>query len=184
MNLLQVMNFHFLFSLLSAHTFVVEFPVHVGDRQDYFFFEGENQTAHLYRNNHTLGLFLSRGSSYSRYYTEINQDNFTFSWDEFSVDEVKMNLSDTVGSVDDLQFENFTFLSPVTKVSLNEGETECVHQLNSVNYWYILLIVLLVGALFDSKTHGLEMAKKIAAMMRPNISFGPVSARSEREIAV
>ena len=177
------MNFHFLFSLLSVHSFVVEFPVHVGDKQDYFFFEGENQTAHLYRNNYTLGLYLSHGSNYSLYNAEINQNNFIFSWFEFSVDGVKMTLSDKVGSVDDLQFENFTFLSPITDVISNEGEAECVYQLNSVNYWYILLIVLLVGALFDSKTHGLEMVKKIVTMTRPKISFSPVS-ETEQEIAL
>ena len=53
------MNFNFLFSVVSALSFVVEFPVNSNNTQDYFFFEGNNQTAHLYRENKTLFLHLS-----------------------------------------------------------------------------------------------------------------------------
>ena len=36
------MNFNFLFSVVSALSFVVEFPVNSNNTQDYFFFEGNN----------------------------------------------------------------------------------------------------------------------------------------------
>ena len=163
------MNFHFLFSLLSTLSFVVNFPVHDGDRQDYFLFEGENQTAYLYRNNHSLCLHLSQGSNYSLYNTRLNKDNFTFSWYGFSVDGTEMILTDTVGSVDNFLFDSFTFISPIIEVIFNEAETSCIYQMNDgINYWYILLIVFAVSGIFESKTHGLRIAKKITAIMKFN----------------
>ena len=175
------MNFNLLFSLLATQSFVVEFSVHVGNRQDYFFLEGDGQTAYLYRDNYTLGLHLSQGSNYSIYETQINQRNFIFSWHGFSIDGVEMNLSDAAGYIGDLTFNNFTFLSPIVEVISYEGETECVYQLDNenVNYWYILLIVLVVSAVFESKTHSLGIAKKVAAVMRPNRT--PINQVSEVE---
>ena len=183
--MLQIMNFNLLFSLLATQSFVLEFSVHVWNRQDYFFLEGDDQTAYLYRDNYTLGLHLSQGSNYSVYKTQIDQRNFIFSWHGFAVDGVEMTLSDAAGSIGDLKFNNFTFISPIVEVISYEGETECVYQLNdNVNYWYILLIVLVVSALFGSKTHSLGIAKRMAAVMRPNSSSFSQVLENEREIAV
>ena len=179
------MNFNLLFSLLATQSFVVEFSVHVGNRQDYFFLEGDDQTAYLYRDNYTLGLHLSRGGNYSIYKTQIDQRNFIFSWHGFSVDGVRMTLSDAAGSIGALNFNNFTFISPIVEVISHEGEIDCVYQLNdNVNYWYIFLIVLVVSALFESKTHSLGIAKKVAAVMRSNRTPINQVLETEREIAV
>ena len=179
------MNFNLLFSLLATQSFVVKFSVHLGNQQDYFFLEGDDHTAHLYRDNYTLGLHLSQGSNYSIYKTQIDQRNFIFSWHGFSVNGVEMTLSDAAGYIGDLKFSNFTFLSPIVEVISYEGETECVYQLNdNINYWYILLIVLVVSALFESKTHSLGIAKKVAAVMRPNRTSINQVLETEREIVV
>ena len=98
-----------------------------------------------------------------------------------------MTLSDTVGSVDNLLFDSFTFISPIIEVISIEGETSCIYQLNDgINYWYILLIVLIVSGLFESKTHGLRIAKKINAIMKLNgESLSEVlEIETEKEMAV
>ena len=176
------MNFTLFFSLISTLSFVVEFPVHSGNKQDYFYFEGRNQSAYLSRNDQNLSLFLSQGSNYSLYRKQINRSNFFFSWNGFQVNDVGMTVVKTIGSVDDFNFDHFTFISPIVDVIFNEPETECVYSLSdNVNYWYILLIVLVVSALFESKSQGLGIVKKLGVLIRSKTASEPLAEISEIE---
>ena len=176
------MNFTLLFPLISTLSFVVEFPVDTTNKQDYIYFEGVNQTAHLFRDNYILTLYLNRGSNYSLYNAEINHGYFSFSWSGFRVNDVAMTVMKSIGSIDDINFDQFTFISPIFDVILNEPETEYVYRLHdNVNYWYILLIVFAVSVLFESKTKGLGVAKKLAILVKAKAADDPFTEISEGE---
>ena len=151
-----------LLTSITALSFSVVFENKFNDRQDYFIFEGKNQLAHLSRVNNTLTLIINKEENYSIHKSIIASSNFTFSWIGFKVNEQKMELEKGNGEISNLRYENFTFLSllktfpiePVPVQVLNCSE-------DSINYWYILLMIIISGVLFESKTHGAQMIKRL-----------------------
>ena len=83
------MNFTFLFAAIAALTFKVQFSVDDNSRQDYFLFQGDDQSAHLHRQNQTLYLHLIQGNDVEVYEMslQIAGTNFYFSWLNYMVDE-------------------------------------------------------------------------------------------------
>ena len=159
------MNFNLLFSAVSALSFTIEFTVDKEESQDYFLFGGNNNSAHLFRENTTLLLHLSRrnGETYSIYNCEVDDGKFEFSWDGFTVDGKKMNLRRANGNIRHLDFEHFTFLSPIVEVLHPEcSDKEEVYSCNEgVNYWYFVIIILVVGIVFDSKTTVVNLLRRL-----------------------
>ena len=156
--------FTLLLTSIAVLSFSIEFENKFNDeRQDYFFFEGKNQSAHLSRVNNTLTLFLYKSGNFSIYRSSIESGNLTFSWSSFRVNEEKMNLEKSVGEISNLHFENFTLLSPL--ITFSNKEPTPIQVLNctdgSINYWYILLMIVMSGVLFESKTHGAQMIKRL-----------------------
>ena len=106
-----IMDFHLVLSLASALTFVFEFPVNTQINQDYFILSGNNQSAHLYRVNNSIYLYLNQGQNYSVYNSTTIRDSFRFSWNNFTVDGEKMQLDRSVGEVNMFQYNYSVFLS-------------------------------------------------------------------------
>ena len=156
-----VMNFNLLFSVVSTLSFIIEFPVSTENRQDYFLFQGNDQYAHLFRENGELILHVSSSGGYTIYNASSEERTFRFSWSGFKIDGVKMNKQKSSGIMGHHAYENFTFLSPTVDILNLEGLIEPVyHQTAAVNYWYFLVMVLAVAAVFDTKPAIIDLIKK------------------------
>ena len=156
------MNFNLLFSTVSVLSFIIEFPVNTEERQDYFLFEGNNKSAHLFRENGTLYLHFTHdhGEMFSIYNIEIDEENFQFAWNGFQVDGKEMMSQNANGKIGRLEFEHFTFISPI--VEIYEDSLEPVYRnLDAVNYWYFLIMMFAVAIICDSKTRAVNFLKKI-----------------------
>ena len=158
------MNFNLLFSTVSVLSFIIEFPVNTEERQDYFLFEGNNKSAHLFRENGTLYLHFTHdhGEMFSIYNIEIDEENFQFSWTGFQVNGKDMLPQTSNGEIGPLEFEHFTFISPIVNILDFECDTQAVYTNleKNVNYWYFLLLMIIVGALFESKRYGIKIFKR------------------------
>ncbi len=157
------MNFNVLFTTVSALKFVIDFPVNLNETQDYFYFEGYNNTAHLFRKNATLLLHLSQnnGEENALYNTTLHGKNFQFSWNGFKVNEEKMMLHSSKGLISELEFEHFSFLSAIVEPLDIECTFEPIYyDMEKVNYWYFLIMMFVVGIIFESKTHGINILKR------------------------
>ena len=158
------MNFNLLFAVVSSLFFSIEFGIDVNDRQDYFFFEGDNQTAHLARVNKTITLQLYLDEKLCVYKTNVSGDSFIFTWQGFLVNGEAMQQSYHNSENFDIHFENFTFISPIIGSYYNEVGLKPVPVYsvkNSFNYWYIVLIVFIFGVLFESKSQGMHLFRKL-----------------------
>ena len=156
------MNLHVVLHVISTLTFVLKFSVDFDSQQDYFYFEGKNQSAHLSRNEKIVTLHLNQGENFSVFSKVINQSTFTFSWIGFEIDGEPMNQTKSEGETSRSDYDSLLFMSPI----LDEmGETfsspERILQYSSVNYWYIVLIVLAVGIPLNLKEEGMDLLKKI-----------------------
>ena len=149
------MNFNLLFTTLATLSFSVNFKVDSGARQDFFLFEGTNQSANLFRDGEFLTLYLQQNEEYKIYKVQLKTSNFTFSWDGYMVDNRQMLLQDSTGNVNDMIFQDFTFISPIIDIVEFDCSVEPVYKLdNNINYGYIVLIFLGIGALFKSTDAG------------------------------
>ena len=162
------MNLQLLVAVITGITFEFRFPVNFDDKQNFFYLEGVDQNAHLLRRNATVYLQLSRGYNYSLYAANVTQPSFTFSWDNFSIDSKDMIRESSTGEISEFQYENFTLFSPEL-VDQNHYTPTCpqyILNVNSINYWYIVLIVLLAGLLIDSKGFGLKFAQSTLSFIQ------------------
>ena len=107
------------------------------------FFEGVNDSAHLFRQNSTILLNVNN----ELYKTDI-VDRIQFSWKGFKVNGSEMEKIKSTGEGEILTFDAFTFLSPIVKISKEEEEAkeEYFHSFLSqkINYYYIFAIVFLI----------------------------------------
>ena len=154
--------FNLLFASVATLSFSIQFKNRFDARQDYFFFEGKDQTAHLYRFNDTLTLTLQQGQNYSVHKSTVNDGLFTFSWLGFKVNGKEMLSEKMIGKISGQHYENFTFLSPVIRFSEPEYEIENVYNCSegSFNYWYVMLMLFVSGLLFASKSQGIKILKR------------------------
>ena len=74
------MNLQVVFNLISTLTFVFKFPVNLNRQQDYFYFDGVNQSAHLSRSDKIVTLHLSQGENYTVFLGTVNQSTFLLDW--------------------------------------------------------------------------------------------------------
>jgi len=157
------MNFQIVFHFISTLTFVFKFSVNPNSQQDYFYFEGTNQSAHLSRSQEIITLFLNQGENFSVYRGEINQSTFTFSWIGFKIDGKPMNITKSEGDTSEINYNSLLFMSPILD-EIEECSTNCPEQIlqyNSVNYWYIVLIVLAIGISLNLKEEAVNSFTKI-----------------------
>ena len=132
------MNFTLLFAVVENLSFVIDFKLSLDQKQDFLFFEGVNDSAHLFRQNSTILLNVNN----ELYKTDI-VDRIQFSWRGFMVNGSEMEKMKTTGEEKLLTLDAFTFLSPIVKISKDEeAKEEYFHSFLSqkINYYYILLL--------------------------------------------
>ena len=143
------MNFTILFALANL-SFDIEFKINPFIRQDFLFFEGENSSAHLFRENDTV--FLKLASYNIEFYKCDITDKLEFTWEGYKVNGTAMQKFKSSGNVTALDFDAFTVLSPI--LNIQETEEKIIASIvlpEKVNYYYILLIVLALLLLMDIK---------------------------------
>ena len=136
------MNLNFIFMSLMALDFTVNFHVSTDGKQDYFVFSGPNSTAHLYRENHTIWLYLESGREYTLSHSQISGPTFNFNWPSRTVNnELMINSSNL-----DVWFDAYTFLSPIVEFHhMTSAPIEPIFQCDNINYKLIALIIFSIG---------------------------------------
>ena len=168
------MNFNLLFSVVSSLSFIIKFEVDSNERQDYFLFTGHNNTAHLYRENKTLLLHITQqhGKVLAIYNASLEDYNFTFSWSGFQINDRMMKKQRSLGQIGQLEFEHFTFISPVVDVADLQCSIESIiYDVGAVNYWYFLFMMLAVAIIFDSKTLAINTLKRLMKIQNRNDDY-------------
>ena len=159
------MNLQVVFHFIATLTFVFKFSVNLDSQQDYFYFEGTNQSAHLLRSQKVVTLHLNQGENFSIFHETVNQSTFTFSWIGFKINGKPMNLTKSEGDTSEFNYSSLLFMSPILD-EIEEFSSNCPEQIlqyNSVNYWYIVLIVLTIGVSLNLKEEAVNSLKKILA---------------------
>ena len=154
------MNFTLLFAIVENLSFVINFKLSLDQKQDFLFFEGANDSAHLFRQNSTILLNVNN----ELYKTDI-VDRMQFSWRGFMVNGSEMKKIKSTGGEKLLTFDAFTFLSPIVKINEEEEEAkeEYFHSFLSqkINYYYIFAIVFLTVLLVDAKPRTFRLVKDL-----------------------
>ena len=158
------MNFTLLFAVVENLSFIIDFKLSLDQKQDFLFFEGVNDSAHLFRQNSTILLNVNN----ELYKTDI-VDRIQFSWRGFKVNGSEMEKIKLTGEEEILTFDAFTFLSPIVKISKEEEEAkeEYFHSFLSqkINYYYIFAIVFLTVLLVDAKPRTFRLVKDLFSRM-------------------
>jgi hypothetical protein len=88
-----------------------------------------------------------------------------FSWIGFKINGKPMNLTKSEGDTSEFNYSSLLFMSPILD-EIEEFSSNCSEQIlqyNSVNYWYIVLIVLTIGVSLNLKEEAVNSLKKILA---------------------
>ena len=157
------MNFTILFHIIGNLNFHVQFSLDSNYMQDFFIFQGGNSTAHLYRNNETVSLYLRDEKGFELYQTNI-LNKLEFSWKGFQINGTDMKLIKSTGNTSMDYLNEFTFISPiidlqpgimseVSNFNNNESESRFISPQNSkdVNYGYIAAIILIFAIALELK---------------------------------
>ena len=109
-----MITLNFVVALLSTLSFKAEFEInHSVQREDYFVFKSNQSSAHLFRINETVDLYLSSADEYQSYKGILaKHTSFEFEWEKhFRVNNKNMMLNKGSSSISNLQFDSFTFYS-------------------------------------------------------------------------
>ena len=149
------MDFILLFTLTMNLSFTIKYVVNTEEKQDYFIFSGPSDaTAHLFRKNSSVILFLQSNNNTEVYQVPNITNEFEFRWNEHQVNGQVMNKVTSKGRVSDLYFDSYAFLSPYLEVIPNTviEKTEVTYHTPGINYGLILLIACCVGFIFKTDT--------------------------------
>ena len=145
------MDINFIFALATSLSFTVVFDVNNSYNQNYFVFNGDETSAHLFRKNDTVTLYLYDRDSYVIYQSSNITSSFMFSWEGYQINNMNMNKTSYNGSLGSLEFDGFTFLSPHKEILetcyISEPCPEPVFQCEGTRYDLLTLIVLGIGLL-------------------------------------
>ena len=152
------MNFTLLFAVVGSLSFVIDFTIIPGEKQDFLFFEGINDSAHLYRENNTVFLHVNM-----EIYRATIENKLEFSWNGFRINGTEMEKIKSSGEDRTLEFDAFTFLSPALNLQEYQEEKTFNPILKSIklNYYYILIIVIFSVLLVDSKPRTFRIIQDI-----------------------
>ena len=155
------MDINLLLTVIASLNFSAKFLIDLDNSsQNYFILDGKNASAHLYRENDTLKLFLRTGPSYQIREIEgmSTIHSFYFMWDGFKVNGMSMKVESKVGNLSRLDFNTMTFISPIelwNDLLVPEVVRETIYQCENLNYGWFALIVFGTGLLlkFDVIGH-------------------------------
>ena len=108
-----------IFSILLQLNFNVQYANNNASFQDYFIFTGQNNSAHLFRNDSTIMLVYTHGSEYMRYQCPFNDTMLLFKWPLTVNNEPMMMVEGDKRLHDPWEFSSFLFLDPLL---INEEE--------------------------------------------------------------
>ena len=140
------MNLHILFEAIATLSFTIQYNLSNSTFQDFFFFEGNQSQAHLYRKENGIHLYLNHKDMFSSYKFENITSTFSFSWPEFTVNDTKMFVVHE-GDLKDFDFTDFTFISPILEMYDDckfQPLIDQLQQITDVNYKYLILIMVAV----------------------------------------
>ena len=141
------MNFTLLLTTVSTLSFTINFKVSDDSTQDYFIFEGDNQTAHLFRENSTLYLRCTQLDRIAIYKTELTDVDFRFSWLDHIVNGRVMEMLKKDDDFTAMSFEHYVLISP--QFVEEDVNLKCTvnpsYEVHGTNYWYIAAIVVVVA---------------------------------------
>ena len=157
------MNFTILFHIIGNLNFHVQFSLDSNYMQDFFIFQGGNSSAHLYRNNKTVSLYLRDEKGFELYQTNILKE-LEFTWKGFQINGSDMKLIKSTGNTSMDYLNEFIFISPIIDIqpgimleasnfNNNESESRFISPQNSkdVNYGYIAAIILIFAIALELK---------------------------------
>ena len=157
------MNFTILFHIIGNLNFNVQFSLDSNYMQDFFIFQGGNSSAHLYRNNKTVFLYLHDDKGFQLYQTNILKE-LEFTWKGFQINGSGMKLIKSTGNTSMDYLNEFIFISPIidlqpgimleaSNFNNNESESRFISPQNSkdVNYGYIAAIILIFAIALELK---------------------------------
>ncbi len=173
------MEFNLLFGLVSALAFQIQFIVNHNEKQDYFYFSGENETAHLFRENNTVTLYLAKDFNFTVYEADI-LSTLSFVWEDFKVNGIAMTRVRENGNVDNSRYNNFTFLSPLIHEPILDCSAQPIINFKSINYGYIIAIVSIVAVIFDLKPVVVKMVQDI--LLKQYVYETAQQISTEREV--
>lgn len=160
------MNINFVYTLVTSLAFTVVFDVNDSQKQNYFLFGGEETSAHLFRVNDTVTLYLGDRDSNAIYQTGNINSGFTFSWDGYLINNMYMNNTRYIGNLGSLEFDSFTFLSPLMEILetcvISEPCPGSLYQCEGTKYGLVTLIVLGIGLLLKFDT----ISPKVRTLIR------------------
>lgn len=154
------MDFSLFFSIVASLSFTIKYTVNSNDKQGYFFFKGDNSSAHLYRENRILNLYIQSNSSYELYEFPNVSREFSFTWKDYKIDGKNMIMIRSNGKVVGLEFSGYTFLSPYIDIIHDQkvdSKLEPIYQNSPINYGFILLIVLCIGVLLKTDVPAIKL---------------------------
>ena len=160
------MNFTILFGIVSTLSFSVRFNLDGGKRQDFFVFEGNNQSAHLFRIDYKLHLNLMENGKYKFLASNLDGYDFSFTWKGYKVNGKDMvpYKSNKNTQIWNSTYNTFTFISPlITDWDQLECPPEPVYSCEkktSINYGYVVMIGVGLLILCQSK----ELVNKAYAL--------------------
>ena len=163
---LYKMNFTILFGIVSTLSFSVRFNLDEGKRQDFFLFEGNNQSAHLFRIDYKLHLNLMENGKHKFLTSNLDGYNFSFTWKGYKVNGKDMvpYKSNKNTQIWNSTYNTFTFISPlITDWEQLECPPEPVYSCEkktSINYGYVVMIGVGLLILCQSK----ELVNKAYAL--------------------
>ena len=149
------MDFILLFTLAVNLSFTIKYAINSEETQDYFVFSGPSDaTAHLFRKNSTVILFLQSNNDTEVYKFSNITNEFEFTWNGYQVNGRTMNKVTSKGRVLYLYFDSYAFLSPCLEVIPNtvSERTELAYHIPGINYGLIVLIVFCAGLVFKTDT--------------------------------
>ncbi len=173
------MEFNLLFGLVSALSFQIQFIVNHDETQNYFYFSGENETAHLFRENNTVTLYLAKDLNFTIYEADI-LSTLSFTWEDFKINGIAMTLVRENGNVDNSRYNTFTFLSPMIHEPILDCSTQHFINFKSINYGYLIAIVSIVAVIFDLKPVVVKRIQEI--LLKQNIYESAQRISTETEV--
>ena len=159
------MEFNILFVVVASLSFTIEYDIDSNTKQGFFIFTaGEEGSAHLFRENTTINLYLRSNSSFELYQSSTLGKQFNFTWDGFRIDGKQMKMIKSNGQIGKLHFNGYTFLSPhlgVMREPVEDPQLETIYQNSETNYGLIVLIVLSIGMLLKTDIIAEKVWKKL-----------------------
>ena len=179
----KMTNLNFFLNAVVNLSFVLKFSVDVGEYQDYFSFNGNDNAAHLSRSNGTINLMLMFDDNYELYQAFNVLKNFTFDWDGYKINRQKMHLIKSSGRINQTQYDSFSFFSTEMEHEKEQLEYDCeehtIYNIEEIDYKLLALIIFMIGLSLRSDEAIIKMWKTFKTVYNISNTNDFVTIREE-----